>query len=348
MPGISGFSAMGDEELGEGPAGFEGFVLGPGVAFGGRPFVPAMPSFSPAVPPAFPPPPASPIAGVSPTPRALPLIWQTPPGQYSEFEFEWITEVLFAGIPQERIMDHGGLSTVRDGALLIYSNNLSGPEEAFLAYLERYAREGFSFDLLHLSNENLGHDCSYYAKARRVFRNYFDPAITAPNVSYLPLGFQSGFLNRTGSVPGPAERLHDAAFIGQPKNDRVELIDVLGRMPRRFLHATKAWSCQTALSPGDVAGIYATTRYVPCPKGWVHEDSFRICEALEWGAVPVLRRYGPVDFFSKTLPGHPFPVIDSWEDLPGMVASTDYERLFSESRRWYLDFRRSLPGRMGG
>lgn len=343
---------MGDEDLGGDPAGIEGFVLGPGRAFGGGvsgagPFAPVMPSFSPTVSSPLTPSLASSIAGVSSGTGVIPLIWQTPPGMYSEFEFEWITEVLFAGIAQERIMDCGSLQTVRDGAVIIYSCNQPAVGDPFLRYLDRYAESGCRFLLLHLSNENLNHDGSYYAQARRVFRNYFDPSITAPNVTYLPLGFQSGFLNRAGSVPGPAERLHDAAFIGQPKNDRVELIQVVSTLPRHFLHVTKAWACQTSLSPAEVSRVYASTRYVPCPKGWIHEDSFRICEALEWGAVPVLRRYGPVDFFSKTLPGHPFPVIESWEDLPGMVASTDYERLFSESRRWYSDFRRSLPDRMG-
>ncbi len=278
----------------------------------------------------------------------LSVIWQTSVGDYTEFELEWITEVLLRGVFYERIMDCGRLETLRDGALVVYSSNLSEVGESFRRYLDRFVDSGFSFHLLHLSNENLGHDCSYYSKARHVFRNYFDPAITSSNVTFLPLGFQSGFLNRDGLVSSPGERTLDAAFVGQPKNDRIDLITAISRLRSPFLHLTKAWSCTTALSPVEVSRIYARTRYVPCPKGWIHEDSFRICEALEWGAVPVLRNYVGPDVFARTLPGHPFPVIDSWEDLPALIASTDYEVLHRECREWYLAFREDLTRRMAG
>lgn len=272
----------------------------------------------------------------------LPVVWQTPPGAPTDFEWEWITEVLLAGIPHDRIMDYGALSTVRDRALIVYSCNQPDVGAPFRDYLDRFHGRGFRFHLLHLSNEEPGHDCSYYTKAGHVFRNYFDPAITAPNVIFLPLGFQSGFLNRTGSVAGPGERTIEAAFIGQPKNDRIELILELSKLRAPFLHTTGAWACDTALPSGEVAAIYGRTRYVPCPKGWVHEDSFRICEALEWGAVPVLRDYGSGDVLRRTMPGHPFPILKDWGELPGLIDSTDYPALHTRCAEWYRLFRKGL------
>jgi len=126
------------------------------------------------------------------------LIWQTPKGEYTTFEFEYITEVLFKNLKQNRIFDNGTYETVLDNSVIIYSkdNEDKTPiSKEFIEYLDKFTEKKYNFYLLHLSNEHEGHDCWYYDKANYVFRNYFFKNIKNKNVKYIPLGFKSGFLN---------------------------------------------------------------------------------------------------------------------------------------------------------
>jgi len=277
--------------------------------------------------------------------KEINLIWQTPAGGYTDFEFEYITEVLFADFSQNRFFEHRSFKTVLDNSVIIYSNNNNYPHPFFFLYLEAFLRQGFRFSLLHLSNENLNHNCDYYVKAHHVFRNYFDTNITAKNITYIPLGFQSGFFNREGKISF-SDRSCEAAFIGEPKSDRAELIKALEKLDSAFIHTTKTWNCPTALSQKECIEIYKRTKYLPCPKGYSSPDSFRICEALEWGCIPILRRYGGEDYFQHIFPGHPFPTVADWEEISRVISESDYTTLSAECADYYGRYKATLKTRI--
>jgi hypothetical protein len=279
--------------------------------------------------------------------KEINLIWQTPAGGYTDFEFEYITEVLFADFTQNRFFENRGFKTILDHSVIIYSNNIDYPSPAFFHYLEEFLRQGLRFYLLHLSNENLNHNCDYYSKASHVFRNYFDANITAKNITYIPLGFQSGFFNREGCHDFSA-RNYNAAFIGEPKSDRAELIKALEELDSTFIHTTKTWNCPTALSQKECIEIYQRTKYLPCPKGYINPDSFRICEALEWGCIPIIRRYGGEDYFQHIFPDHPFPTVGDWEEIPRVISENDYTALSARCADYYREYKRNLRARIGG
>ena len=279
--------------------------------------------------------------------KEINLIWQTPAGGYTDFEFEYITEVLFADFTQNRFFENRGFKTILDHSVIIYSNNIDYPSPAFFHYLEEFLRQGLRFYLLHLSNENLNHNCDYYSKASHVFRNYFDANITAKNITYIPLGFQSGFFNSEGCHDFSA-RNYNAAFIGEPKSDRAELIKALEELDSTFIHTTKTWNCPTALSQKECIEIYQRTKYLPCPKGYINPDSFRICEALEWGCIPIIRRYGGEDYFQHIFPDHPFPTVGDWEEIPRVISENDYTALSARCADYYREYKRNLRARIGG
>ena len=103
------------------------------------------------------------------------------------------------------------------------------------------------------------------------------------------------------------------------------------------------------------AGFYATTegfgqgmpqseylafmsraRIIPCPAGPATPDTFRVYEALECGAIPLLdaraSRDATVGVWPLLLGDHPLPVIDDWSTLPSVMPTllADWDR----RQRW--------------
>ena len=127
-------------------------------------------------------------------------------------------------------------------------------------------------------------------------------------------------------------------FIGQLKSDRQELYDVV-RKYNSFLHTTNSWNCTTSLSVDEVSAIYQLTKFVPCPMGWIHPDSFRICECLENGSVPVVKRYEGKDYFENIFKYHPFPVVDDWSEIELLISNYsdfEYQELRKKCIFYYL------------
>ena len=270
--------------------------------------------------------------------KNLNLIWQTLEGDQTSFEIEYITEVLFSGIKSDKFFDNGSLTTVLDNSIVIYSSTRGYVTPEFISYLNNFKANGFTFYLLHLSNERPEDPCNYYSLAKHVFRSYYAFEMDKENVTFIPLGFKSGYLNKEKSFSDCDKKDISACFIGHPKSDRNELIQVLEGIGSNFIHKTNAWNCPTSLSSDGCIEIYKRSKYAPCPMGWIHPDSFRISEVLEWGCVPIIKKYNGLDYFQNIFPGHPMPVVSSWEEIPSIIESLDYCSLRDKTQEWYLGY----------
>lgn len=273
--------------------------------------------------------------------KKINLIWQTQNGDQTTFEFDYTTKILFNDFEKNLVFDNGSLSTVLDNSVIIYSNNGNEISDEFRNYLNKFVDLKYNFYLLHFSNEGLSHNCDYYKLANHVFRNYYDPNILHKNVTFIPLGVKSGFLNESDVV---LKKSLDFAFIGQPKSDRSELIEVIENLDDVFIHKTNSWNCSTSLTQDECKAIYQKTRFVPCPMGWVHPDSFRIMECLESKSIPVLKKYNDTEYFSKVWGDSPLPIIDSWNELMSLYKLSDeeYNKLHSTVFDWYRNFKKNL------
>lgn len=267
----------------------------------------------------------------------LNLIWQTGNPDETNFEFEYITEKLFSGFTQNRYFDEKKYETVLNNSLIIYSCNQPKVSDEFLNYLKKYKENNFKFYLLHLSNENLNHDFSYYTESTHTFRNYYDSKIDLSNVTFIPLGVKSGFINKMNDQKILNEKIYDFTFIGQPKADRYELISILERFEKIFIHKTERWNCPTSLSQNECIEIYKKTKFVPCPEGFAHPDSFRIMEVLESGSIPILKNYRNLEYFDKVWGFSPIPVVYGWNELDKFLQMTDleYSNLYNTVFNWY-------------
>jgi hypothetical protein len=274
----------------------------------------------------------------------LNLIWQTQNGDQTSFEQEYILEVLFNEIQHEKIFDNGSLNTVIDNSVIIYSNNSGGVSDDFLNYLNKFKDNNFKFYLLHLSNEGLSHNFEYYKLANHVIRNYYWSDVNLDNCLFIPLGFKSGFYNQNQTYRTLNDKKYDFCFIGQPKSDRNDLITVLNNLGSSFIHTTNQWNCPTSLSQMECKEVYKDTKFVPCPMGWVHPDSFRIMEVLESGSIPVLKTYNNLEYFTKVWGDSPLPTVDQWDELSKLsnMDNENYKKMYQEVIQWYDGFKLEL------
>lgn len=89
-------------------------------------------------------------------------------------------------------------------------------------------------------------------------------------------------------------------------------LPTLCEIPAHHLHFVDDWASPNKLSPEDMYSYMKRSTFVPCPSG-ENAESFRIYEALEAGAVPVLVRDSKefIEFITTNLP---LKVFDSWDD----------------------------------
>ena len=82
-----------------------------------------------------------------------------------------------------------------ENCLIIYSCDDRELNKNFRDYFVNYKNKGIKFNLFHISNEQLNHNCDYYDYAEVVIRNYYDPKIDKQNVLTVPLGYKGGIKN---------------------------------------------------------------------------------------------------------------------------------------------------------
>lgn len=278
--------------------------------------------------------------------NTLNLIWQTSDGDQTNFELDYITNIVFKNFQQNKFFDNGKLETVLDNSVIIYSNNSNEISKEFDDYLDKFVKNKYSFYLLHLSNENLNHNYEYYKKANYVLRCYFDKNITSDNVINIPLGVKSGFLSKNSDTANN-EKKYDFAFIGQIKSDRNNLLENIQNY-NSFIHTTNQWNCPTSLTQKECSEVYSKTKYVPCPMGWTNPDSFRIMEVLESGSIPVIKRYNNLDYFKNVWGYTPVPIVDDWSELHHLAKIDDkeYNVMLDTILNWYQNFKTLLSNKI--
>jgi hypothetical protein len=205
-------------------------------------------------------------------------------------------------------------------------------------YLNTYKTKGYKYILIHLSNESLQHNCNYYTNAEHVFRFYHDDSIKYSNVTTLPLGFVSGYMNNDNIINLSDKRNISVVFIGQIKADRQLLINNISEINNNFIYLTNQWDDPNLLTFDKVIEIYKRTKFIPCPMGWCNPDSLRFFEALEWGAIPIIKKYNGIDYFKYIFGEHPIPIVNDWNEIPDLINKLDnnkLDELIIKINTWY-------------
>ena len=161
--------------------------------------------------------------------------------------------------------------------------------------------------VFHLSDEDGSKPewLTLFSSAKYVFRQYNHPHYNYPANSFqIPLGYASGYKNYNSSMKSIIDRMYSAAFIGELKSDRYEMVSVFERNMDKstlfFRETRNKWDLsKLQFSPSATNEIYGDAIFVPIGRGNISLDCFRIYEAIVSGAIPVI--VGPENEINNTL-----------------------------------------------
>jgi hypothetical protein len=275
--------------------------------------------------------------------RTQKVIWLCEKGDESDFDKDYIEKVILSKI-ENKIIIYDGLhqENCDNSIVIVYFNKRIKDEK-----IERYLQRGKNVILIHLGGENPCNPDFMYRNAKIVIRAYYNPRYQHPHVYTIPLGFQSGMGLRADGEPYYQKKKYAWFFAGQIKSDRAVMLEAFEKISPRFLHVTKKWNCGTAISAEEVSKLMQQSIFVPCPLGWINQDSYRVMEALENGAIPVTKLFYGIDYFRYNFGDHPLIVGKSWEDCAEIVLQwlKNPEKLadYVETvKKWYQEFRLRL------
>lgn len=144
-------------------------------------------------------------------------------------------------------------------------------------------------------------------------------------------------------------------FAGQVNHARRKAcVETLRDLPGGRLVETPGFT--QGLPHDEYAAGLAGARVVPCPAGPQTVDTFRVWEALEAGAVPVVdqfagRTHGDGNqwwYWPLVVGDPPFPQITDWSTFPMVLAEieADWPRLANRCSSWWQRYKRDLANRV--
>jgi len=268
----------------------------------------------------------------------LTFLWQS----QTIYEREWISDV-FASVAGEQVFD-GKHRIVLDDCLLIDSYIHTQPRDYYAKFRGRNAW------LLQLSDETYEGGYDVYHNFRGVFRNYWSSIFNPRRVIHLPLGYTNGFTHEANES-GIDRRLYLWSFLGHAgKSSRPEMMEALLPLRPNFVHTTEQGRHQP-VGKREYQRILRDSIFVPCSMGNINLESFRVYEALECGAIPILEKRPGLDYFARLLGSHPLPTFGNWRQAARFIASIRDDRnaignLQKQCLAWWTGYKQSLRERV--
>lgn len=234
------------------------------------------------------------------------LVWN----RSGSWEEEWI-EYLFQNIPHSTIhnLDH---TQFIDRSVIIDSLPWAPYHNGYMAEMRR---RNLTYGLVHLSDESRSDDITSYTGCKFVLRNYVRDRVPTHCYHFL-LGYNTGFTKHTHNPPIDQRKYTWATIVHRWDSNRQDMAQQLANMPDGFFYIANHHGPR--LSVEDYSRAYRDAVFVICPNGAVIPDSFRITEAMEAGAIPVVQAS---DYWVRPY-GNDFPaiIINSWHELNTVIS----------------------------
>jgi hypothetical protein len=268
------------------------------------------------------------------------------------FEYESTFDYLLKDFHYNKRNINDDPKTFNNKTLIIYSSL----NEFVPKYIDDFVKQlNCEYILFHMSNEwdwafypqlknfsdTINETKHYYGNASHVFRNYWNPMFDCDIVTHLPIFWQNGFLNNASIIENV--KTYKTAFIGNPKNDRPKVIDIMEKMGDCYVHKTSGWLSEDIITVDKQSQVYSKTVICPCPMGGCHPEVFRMCEILESKSIPVIVEYFDFEYHNRIY-GYdsPIPRIKRWEDLPKVYNDIIKRGVYQATENihhWYQDWK---------
>lgn len=265
----------------------------------------------------------------------LTIVWNR--ARSASWESTWI-EYLFRNIPHQTIenLDHGQFidnSVIVDSICWApYHNN----------YCDQLKAKGYKFGIIHLTDESTRDNIDSYRHAEFVLRNYYREEMPS-NVLHIPLGYNDNFTDVKDNLP-ISERTWIWSYVGERwDHNRNAMASSMRNVPNGNLYVVN--HSGPRLSVIEMSKIYRNSIFVPCPRGAISMDNFRVTEALEAGCIPIVEKH---PYWEKIHgPNPPLIQINNWAEVPEIIKNLMSDTFRLESirltcHRWWEERKASL------
>lgn len=230
----------------------------------------------------------------------------------AQLEAKWLKEMVGVDSVAQVSVDHEPL----DSPIFIVAR----PQyDVYSAVFQRYEALQKSFYVVQLSDEFGSDPVDWisYTACKGVVRNYSRPDLVGnPKVLVLPLG-----PNRWVEGEPNQERTLIWSFFGTKWMDREAKLAPWKQLEPNASTFYDSWMDSKQLSAEAYSAMCSKSIFMPCPRGQ-NPECFRIYEALEHGAIPILVREPGDEAFLKALTTHiPILVYPSWDHAVSFVTT---------------------------
>ena len=231
------------------------------------------------------------VATAAKTPRIYALKG-CEPNMANVFEKRWLTELFDNKVEMiVESVDFDG-DPLSGNPLFIVQRPYT---EQYCKYFMKYEDRGFGFKVLHLSDEYVNDPIDFYkySTCKGVIRNYARSDASGPNVLTIPLGYNRHSESRIDApfveTPSLPFREKVWTFYGTSWKGREDLMRVLQGIGPSSSKFYDGWLSKDQLPELEYISESLNSIFMPCPSG-MNAETFRLYEALENGAIPLVVR----------------------------------------------------------
>lgn len=213
---------------------------------------------------------------------------------FNIFEHNWIKEIFNTSIEYKPITNLTNL--IPNNSWIIVQKPHIGTLLTYFDYLQLH---GIQFKVLHLSDEFVNDDISFYtySNCKAIIRNYIRNDICIdnsklPHIITIPLGFHY----KGKSLKLFKNRMFSWSFHGTNWCNRKELLEPLISIEPNSCHFTDYWNDPNQTLESPYLDILNNSKFCPIVRG-NNIETFRLYEALESGTIPIYVRSEGDDLF---------------------------------------------------
>ncbi|MFC1817593.1 hypothetical protein ACFL0B_00680 [Thermodesulfobacteriota bacterium] len=189
----------------------------------------------------------------------------------------------------------------------------------------------------------------------RFMKHQLLPKIDTNKVRHIPLGYTDRMaVHRDGSAVPIVNRKYRWSFCGDSsRSGRKEMIEHMSHVGEGFVHEYHDFTSTDLFPMASLSGkeyweILSQSVYIPCPCGNVNIDTYRLFEALEAGAIPIVPKaqaWQMFNYYRLLLGDNPIPTFSNWKEARAFVKRTDIgaaAALAEEIHQWYQGYKERI------
>ena len=262
-------------------------------------------------------------------------------------EYDWINHLL-GDLPVRNIVvsDPNEAPAPTPGAIYVINTNKLTPP-GLIEKIGSGIDSNRPVGLIHLADEWFDGGYGPYNRFDFVIRTHHAGIFDHPGILVVPLGWPNRTVLSAETKPS-TQRRYRWCFVGNPIATRPAMISAFRTWTPNLCQIYDAGAGgRRPLSHGDFIDTLQDTVFCPAPMGNVMAETWRLYEALEAGAIPILERRLTLDYYRDLFGEHPLPTFSSWRSAAHYAKAmwerpAELDRLQTDVTHWWREKRGAL------